>query len=158
MTILLTIIRVTAIGDLRRILVFLAGIFAITWAILFSQVWWVCEAEPDWKSLPSPQCNLGRNVAIAQIISGCSSISIVISHFITSSFESADVISDAILIFAPVRLVWRVRLSLPQKIRATAIFSATTLSTAVSLYHASWVLRDGGLNEAMAAVIQVFLY
>lgn len=134
MTILFTIIRVTAIGSLRRLLVCIAAMFAVTWVILFAQVWWVCETEPGWKDQPSPQCDLGRNVAIAQIIT--------------------DVLSDAVLIVAPIRLVWRVRLSMAQKIRVIAIFSSTMLSTAVSLNHASWVIRGGGLMEAMAAVIQ----
>lgn len=47
----------------------IAIIFGIVWALLFSQLWWICENEPSWKTQPRPQCDLGRNVAITQIIS-----------------------------------------------------------------------------------------
>ncbi|CCL99491.1 uncharacterized protein FIBRA_01509 [Fibroporia radiculosa] len=133
-SILFTIIRLTVPGRLRKGLILSACAFGLTWAILFAQVWWVCEKEPGWKESPTPQCDLGRNVAIAQVI--------------------ADVLGDSILIVAPIRLVWGIKLTRPQKIRVIAVFSSTSLTTAVSLNHASWVLRDGGLIEALASVIQ----
>ena len=76
--------------------------------------------------------------------------------FRSSSWQKiADVISDAILILAPVRLVWKTKLSAAQKIRVMAIFSTTLITTAVSLNHAYFVLKWGGLREALAAVLQV---
>lgn len=69
MTILFTIIRISPLGTLRRVLVVLAALFGVTWIILFSQVWWVCEGDTSWKDLSIPECDLGRNVAIAQMIS-----------------------------------------------------------------------------------------
>lgn len=68
-SILFTIVRLTVRGSLRNTLMFVFAAFIVAWIILFAQVFWVCEAEPGWKSLPRPQCDLGRNVAIAQIIS-----------------------------------------------------------------------------------------
>jgi hypothetical protein len=67
---LFTIVRLTIPGTFfRRVLIFTAISFYIAWALLFSQVWWICETESSWKTQPHPQCDLGRGVAIAQIIS-----------------------------------------------------------------------------------------
>jgi len=74
---------------------------------------------------------------------------------VLTTLLAADVISDAILIFAPLQLVWRTTLSRAQKIRITAIFSTTFITTAVSMNHVYFVLEKGGLEEALAAVIQV---
>ncbi|KAG7441922.1 uncharacterized protein BT62DRAFT_1079673 [Guyanagaster necrorhizus] len=132
-SILFTIIRLS-VGNMRRILTFISFLFLIAWLILFAQVWWVCEKEPGWKNATIPQCMLGENVAIAQI--------------------TVDVISDAILIVAPIRLLWRVHLESSTKIRLMAVFGTTLITTAVSLYHAYVVFRIGGLPEARAATIQ----
>ena len=69
-SILFTVVRLTSpFSTLRKILLFVFVAFLVTWVILFAQPFWICEAEPDWKSEPRPQCELGRDVAIAQIIS-----------------------------------------------------------------------------------------
>uniref|UniRef100_A0A8H8CE80 Rhodopsin domain-containing protein n=1 Tax=Psilocybe cubensis TaxID=181762 RepID=A0A8H8CE80_PSICU len=135
MSILLTIIRVS-LGRLRTVLVWTGVLFGVTWAILFAQIWWVCEANPNqWKSQIHPQCPLGTQVAVAQVIT--------------------DVLSDAILILAPIQLVWRINLDYQQKIRVVAIFSTTLATTAISLNHAYFVLKWGGLPELLAAVLQI---
>jgi len=135
-SILLTVIRLS-LGKMRKVLVWVGFVFFIAWAVLFAQIFWVCDRNtinPTWKSDFAPQCPLGLKVAIAQVIT--------------------DVISDAILILAPVRLVWKTKLSAAQKIRVMAIFSTTLMTTAVSLNHAYFVLKWGGLREALAAVLQ----
>ncbi|KAG1770339.1 hypothetical protein EV702DRAFT_1140027 [Suillus placidus] len=133
-SILLTVVRLTVPGTLRRVLKFTTVTFVIAWAILFAQVWWTCESEPSWKTQPRPQCDLGRNVAIAQIIT--------------------DVFGDAILILAPFRLIYKVRLTKAQKIRILAIFSTSAITSIVSLAHAYYVLTAGGLKEAVAAMVE----
>ncbi|KAG1886530.1 hypothetical protein F4604DRAFT_1276779 [Suillus subluteus] len=133
-SILLTVVRLTIPGSLRRALTYAKVMFIIAWAVLFAQVWWVCESEPGWKTQPRPQCDLGRNVAIAQIIT--------------------DVFGDTILILAPIRLIYKVRLTRAQKIRIIAIFSTSAITTVVSLAHAYYVLSDGGLKEAVAAMVE----
>jgi hypothetical protein len=65
---LCTIIRMS-FGRLRQILSWTLLVFGGTWAILFAQVWWTCENEPGWKHNIPAQCSLGRQVAIAQVIS-----------------------------------------------------------------------------------------
>jgi len=69
-SILFTIVRLTIPGTLiRRVLMYAAIIFGAVWALLLSQLCWICETESSWKSQPHPQCDLGRSVAITQIIS-----------------------------------------------------------------------------------------
>ncbi|KAG1785744.1 uncharacterized protein HD556DRAFT_1249330 [Suillus plorans] len=133
-SILLTVVRLTAPGTLRKILMRTTAVFFILWAVLSAQVLWTCEDEPNWKTEPRPQCSLGKNVAIAQIIT--------------------DVFGDTVLILAPFRLIYKVRLTKAQKIRILAIFSTSITTTVVSLVHAYYILSDEGLNEAMAAMVE----
>ncbi|KAG2141421.1 uncharacterized protein EDB93DRAFT_1241775 [Suillus bovinus] len=133
-SILLTVVRLTAPGTLRRVFIHTTMIFVILWAILSAQVLWTCESEPNWKTQSRPQCYLGSNVAIAQIIT--------------------DVFGDTVLILAPVRLVYKARLSKAHKIRILLIFSTSAITTVVSLAHAYYVLSDGELKEAVAAIVE----
>ncbi|KAI0309178.1 hypothetical protein OF83DRAFT_1038265, partial [Amylostereum chailletii] len=131
-SILFTVIRLS-FGCLRQVLVYMSAGFVLLWAILFAQVWWVCETEPSWKSQLIPQCFLGTNVAIAQVIT--------------------DVACNVVLIAAPVKLLYNI-VNRPLKIRLISVFSTTIVTTATSLYHAYVVLRIGGTSEATAALIQ----
>jgi hypothetical protein len=151
-SILFTVVRLTVPGTLRKILTYTTIIFVIAWAVLSAQVWWTCESEPGWKTQPRPQCDLGRNVAIAQIISE-DQHPIQCNNFLTGI--SADVFGDTILILAPFRLIYKVRLTKAQKIRILAIFSTSAITTIVSLAHSYYVLTDGGLKEAVAAMVEV---
>lgn len=67
----------------------------------------------------------------------------------------ADVISDLLLVAAPMRLLWRVQLQRGLKLRLRAVFATTLIGTAVSLYHAYCVLRFSGIPEFLAATLQV---
>ncbi|KAG2144229.1 hypothetical protein DEU56DRAFT_235986 [Suillus clintonianus] len=134
-SILFTIVRLTVPGTfMRRVLMCTAIIFGIVWALLFSQLWWICESEPGWKTQPHPQCNLGRNVAITQMIT--------------------DVLGDSVLIMAPFCLIYKVRLSRAQKVRVSSVFSASAITTAVSLTHAYYIFSGGGLKVIMTAIVE----
>ncbi|KAG1884283.1 hypothetical protein F4604DRAFT_1732496, partial [Suillus subluteus] len=135
LSILFTIVRLTIPKTIfRRALMSAVIIFGIAWALLFSQVWWVCESESGWKTQPRPQCDLGRDVAIAQIIT--------------------DVLGDFVLILAPFSLLYKIRLSTGQKVRVLAVFSASAITTIVSLTHAYYIFSGRGANEGMAAVVE----
>ncbi|KAG1808974.1 uncharacterized protein BJ212DRAFT_1381702 [Suillus subaureus] len=108
--------------------------FGIVWALLFSQLWWICETESSWKTQPRPQCNLGKDVAITQMIT--------------------DVLGDFVLILAPFCLVYKVRLSRTQKVRVLSVFSASAITTIVSLTHAYYIFSAGGLKVIMAAIVE----
>ncbi|KAI6156781.1 hypothetical protein BKA82DRAFT_712343 [Pisolithus tinctorius] len=134
-SILFTVVRLTSPGSLRRWIVRTAVAFVVAWMILGAQIFWTCEAESGWKTQPRPQCDTGRNVAIAQIIT--------------------DVIGDTVLILAPFRLIHQVRLTKAQKIRLLSIFSTSAVTTVVSLTHAYYVFYNGGLKVIIAAVVEV---
>ncbi|KIJ25241.1 hypothetical protein M422DRAFT_273819 [Sphaerobolus stellatus SS14] len=133
LSILYTIIRLST-GTLRLILLYASAIFLIIWAVLFAQVWWMCEKEPGWKDKPHPQCNLGMEVAVAQVIT--------------------EILCDAFLVFVPLRLVWKIKLARSQKIRVNAVFSTTIISTTVSLAHAYYLVKMGGTSESLSGVVE----
>jgi hypothetical protein len=134
-SILFTIVRLTIPGTLiRKVLMYAAIIFGTIWALLFSQLCWICETESGWKTQPHPQCDLGRSVAITQMIT--------------------DVLSDFFLIFAPFFFIYNVRLSRAQKVRVLSVFSTSAITTAVSLTHAYYIFSGGGTKEVMAAMVE----
>ncbi|KAG1872289.1 hypothetical protein F4604DRAFT_2013148 [Suillus subluteus] len=134
LSILFTVVRLAYWGTQRRILICIAIIFGVVWALLFAQVWWTCELNPSWKKLPRPQCPLGRNVAIAQIVT--------------------DVLGDTVLILAPFLLIYKATLTTAQRVRVICLFSTSAITTAVSLTHAYYVLTVGELKEAISAMFE----
>lgn len=62
-----------------------------------------------------------------------------------------------ILIIAPMRLFWGVRLQRSLKLRLIAVFTTTAITTVVGLYHSYTVFRVGeaALGEVMSSTIQV---
>ncbi|KAG2098942.1 uncharacterized protein F5147DRAFT_341209 [Suillus discolor] len=138
LSILFTVVRLTVPGtSIRKALISTAITFGVVWALLSLQLLWVCETESGWKIQPHPQCDLGRSVAIAQIITG--------------------VLGDTVLIFAPFSLIYGIRLSSPQKIRVLAVFSASMITTIVSLAHVYYIFSNGGTKEVMAGVVEAFV-
>ncbi|KAG2124163.1 hypothetical protein BD769DRAFT_1468852 [Suillus cothurnatus] len=135
LSILFTVVRLAYWGTQRRMLIGIAIIFGVVWAILFAQVWWTCELNPSWKKLPRPQCPLGRDVAVAQIVT--------------------DVFGDTVLILAPFILIYKATLTTAQRVRVICLFSTSAITTAVSLTHAYYVFTVGGLQEAVSAMFEV---
>ncbi|KAI0030144.1 hypothetical protein K488DRAFT_88037 [Vararia minispora EC-137] len=131
-SILFTIVRLS-FGTFRAGLLCVFWVFLGTWTVLFAQVWWVCEGDTSWKSLENPQCPLGKQVAVAQLVT--------------------DVVSDAVLVLAPLYLLAGVK-NRALVIRVMAVFFTTVLSTAFSLYHGYEILTVGGTSEARAATFQ----
>ncbi|THU96102.1 hypothetical protein K435DRAFT_665124 [Dendrothele bispora CBS 962.96] len=109
--------------------------FLIIWAILDAQVWWTCERQPGWKDREIAQCMLGKDVAIAQLITDC--------------------VADLILIIAPVYLLSTLRTMRSLRIRLMVVFSSTIFTTIFSLVHAYAILKDLGFMEFMFAVVEV---
>lgn len=135
LSILFSVVRITPPGNTRKFLFGLVGTFVLIWIILFAQVFWVCENEPLWKDTPAPQCALGRNVAIAQLIS--------------------DIYADASLIAAPLRLLWNLGVTRAQRNRLLLVFSSSIITAIASLIHAYYVLRVGGLDEVFVAIVEI---
>jgi hypothetical protein len=68
MCILCTLIRISVDRMMRKMLYVAAGAFLVAWAVLLAQVFWTCESDPAWKHAAVKQCELGKKVAIAQVI------------------------------------------------------------------------------------------
>jgi hypothetical protein len=150
---LCTIIRLS-FGRLRQILVWTLLVFGVTWSVLFAQVWWTCERQPGWKQHIPAQCSLGREVAIAQVISEYPYLLHISRARLTAI--AADVFCDIVLIAAPSYILWTYLLDRKGlKIRLTAVFSSTIFTTIFSLVHAYAIFQDLGLLEFMMAVVEV---
>jgi hypothetical protein len=65
------------------------------------------------------------------------------------------VVTDAILVFTPIYLIWPARLPKGTKIRLSAVFAATLATTAISLYKVYTTIVVGGLAEEISAEIEV---
>ena len=145
--------------------------YFVLWAILIAQVFWVCESEPGWKvrdtahfpSVPLirpisaqvpivPQCKLGMNVAIAQLISRQNGS---VFPLCSNHHSLADIYADTVLITAPLRLLWNLGVSTSQRRRLLLVFSSCIGTTIASLVHAYYVLRVGGLDEVFVAICEV---
>lgn len=67
---------------------------------------------------------------------------------------TADVIADVVLIVAPLKFLWGVNLKRSQKIRLYALFSASIITTVVSIVQDWLVLSAGGLREETASMVE----
>ena len=74
-----------------------------------------------------------------------------------SEITAADILADLILICVPVRLFLNSRLEAGLKTRLIIIFSASILTTVVSLVHAYYLLRVGGTDVLISAIVEVCL-
>ncbi|KAJ7777300.1 hypothetical protein B0H16DRAFT_1712320 [Mycena metata] len=134
LSILFSIIRVDPNGTRRRFLLGVALVFGGTCLILIGQLFWVCErTENPWKDSATPQCPLSRQVVILQLVS--------------------DVVSDTILIVAPLQLLVYLEDNVLRR-RLCIIFSMCTITTIVSLVHAVLILTGGGPDVLVAAVVE----
>ncbi|KIJ58059.1 hypothetical protein HYDPIDRAFT_103344, partial [Hydnomerulius pinastri MD-312] len=107
LSILLALIRVSnPTGTLRRTVLSFAGSFAVMCVTLTTQKIYVCAKH---------ECMMSTSVAVAQLIT--------------------DVISDIVLVTAPIRLLREVRMSKNRRILLLSAFSASLLISAVSIPH-----------------------
>ncbi|EIW80922.1 hypothetical protein CONPUDRAFT_165164 [Coniophora puteana RWD-64-598 SS2] len=135
-SILTTIICLTIYPRTRRWFLACLAMFAVACIVLMAQEIWTCEGSPEWKHLDSPpQCSLGLQVAIAQII--------------------ANFFSDALLIIAPLRLIYGARLSKAQRIRITTVFCASAATTAVSVWHVYYLIHREGRIDILAGILEM---
>ncbi|KAI0045762.1 hypothetical protein FA95DRAFT_1495059 [Auriscalpium vulgare] len=133
-SILFSIIRIDPDPHTRRRLRWVAAAFIGAIGFFIAQILWVCEPEPTWKDLPSPQCHLTKQVAICQLVS--------------------DIIADSLLIALPLRLIHGMRDTRLRR-RIMFIFSTSIVTTVVSLVHAIYIIRLGGKNVLITALVEL---
>lgn len=69
LSILFSIIRLDPDAHIRRRLFFVAGLFIAALLFFLAQLLWTCQPDGDgWMGERSPQCMLGKTVAICQLI------------------------------------------------------------------------------------------
>lgn len=71
--------------------------------------------------------------------------------------HAADFTADLILVFMPIRLLWRIKLSPSRRALLTGIFSASIFTTITSIVHGVYVLSDDRNAEGIWAHILVRL-
>ncbi|KAI0818934.1 hypothetical protein BC629DRAFT_687674 [Irpex lacteus] len=133
LSILCTVIRISSAPRMLRFLHICVYLFIVSWVVLAAQVLWICIPEQSWKSQPTPQCLLGDSAAISQSIT-----------FIGT---------DAILVYAPIQMIYNAKLPPGAKFRLITIFAATLITTAASVYYIYAMLRINGITEDFAATI-----
>jgi len=134
LSILFSIIRIDTNPGQRKRLLLVAAIFALAGVLLLAQLFWVCEPNPAWKQLPTPQCPLDKQIVVCQLVS--------------------DVISDCILIAAPIKL-FRDILDKGLRRRLMLIFSAAIMTTIVASVHAVYILTHQKIQNLIAATIEI---
>ncbi|KAL1738482.1 hypothetical protein HDZ31DRAFT_50924 [Schizophyllum fasciatum] len=130
-SILCTILRI-APAYWRNYLRAIGVAFAAMFLLLFIQLIIHCESAGDqWKNTTG-QCDLGKSIAITQLIT--------------------DILTDAALSLIPVRLLWQSNLSKAERIRLIVVFTSCLSTTIVSLVHAYYIFAQIGLNEIYCAI------
>ncbi|VDB92045.1 unnamed protein product [Peniophora sp. CBMAI 1063] len=134
LSILFSIIRIDPDPRWQYRLKWVAAIFIAALLFFLAQLFWVCEPKGhEWKNLPSPQCHLGLQVVICQVVS--------------------DVIADLLLITLPIRLIYGMTDRALRR-RLMFIFSTAIVTTFVSLVHAAYIIKDGTTSVLISAVVE----
>ncbi|KAF8190262.1 hypothetical protein K438DRAFT_1831669 [Mycena galopus ATCC 62051] len=123
LSILFSIVRVDHSAKRRRRLFWVAVAFVGAAIFIFGEGIWVCESKPSWKISEEGYCGLALPIAIVGLVT--------------------DIISDAILLFAPLPLFRQLTdISLGRKL--IVIFSTCVVATIVCP-PLSWSRRDSHL-------------
>ncbi|KAJ7364587.1 hypothetical protein DFH08DRAFT_274963 [Mycena albidolilacea] len=116
---------------LRKITTGVAAVFAVFWLGLMIQVAHVCGKDKSWYKMTKPQCRLDHGVAVLEL--------------------STDVFADLALAIIPIILIRNTMLPSSQRKMLVVIFTASLLTTLVSIVHAVFVLGPSGSLEGISA-------
>lgn len=64
-------------------------------------------------------------------------------------------IGDIILVIAPVKLLWNIRVSRALRIRLITVFSMSIVTTIVSLCQNYYLIHDGGVRDFIVSHVEV---
>jgi len=116
---------------LRKVAEWTGCIFFLMWAGSLIQKTYICASNRSWYQLETPQCHLGKDVAIVELIT--------------------DLFADISLAIIPIRLLQGVGLSPDKRRMLHIMFGASLLISVVSIVHAVFLLGPSGLFEAITA-------
>ncbi|EIW78029.1 hypothetical protein CONPUDRAFT_61887, partial [Coniophora puteana RWD-64-598 SS2] len=69
---------------------------------------------------------------------------------------SADISGDVILVFLPLRLLWRTRLQVHLRVLTRTVFAMSILSSAVSIAHTVFLIPTASFASALTVELQVY--
>ncbi|KAH9926761.1 uncharacterized protein B0H18DRAFT_332377 [Fomitopsis serialis] len=154
MSILFSIMRIIPrLMHMRRHTYFCAALFLIMWIVVLTQKLYICVHNDEWQHKPNAQCILGESVGGVELASEPIHRSIgrgMCSH----STTIADIIADTILVALPIRLLWDIGISSSTRKLLMAIFSASMVTTVVSIVHTAFELGPNRNAEAIAAHVE----
>jgi hypothetical protein len=138
----------------RTGILFVAAIFALVGVLLAAQVYWLCSTNHTWGKHHVPQCPLGTQFVVCQLV--CKSMVLRSLHmFYSGDFtRTADVAADSILMIIPIKLFHDI-LEKCLRRRLMLIFSASFMTTVVSLVHKGYIIVHGDLKDLIAAGVEV---
>ncbi|KZT70455.1 hypothetical protein DAEQUDRAFT_737396 [Daedalea quercina L-15889] len=135
MSILFSIMRIIPrLMNLRRHSYFCAALFLAMWIAVLAQKLYICTHHTAWQAQKNVQCVLGEAVGAVEL--------------------ATDIVADAILVALPVRLLWDIGISPPTRKLLMAIFSASMITTVVSIVHTAFELGPDRDAEAIAAHVE----
>jgi len=135
MSILFSVVRVIPpAGRLLKFAYASACLFACMWVTLIIQKAVICERNDAWKLGPRTQCRLGSSVATLEVANDC--------------------VSDAILIFIPIRLLWDASIKKGDRKLLMSVFSASLLTTIISIVHDLYLFTSNRDMEAIMAHVE----
>ncbi|KAJ7847070.1 hypothetical protein B0H13DRAFT_2285643 [Mycena leptocephala] len=130
LSILFSIIRIEPSAERRRLLFWVAATFVAAALLLLGQMFWICESNPSWKNFES------------------------VRYYAYVACVKADVISDSILLLAPLPLFRKlINKSLGYKL--TIMFSSCVVTTIVSLVHAVFILTHYDTMIFISAIVEI---
>ena len=131
----------------------IAVAFLVCGSVMIGQLFWVCEPIGyKWKFAAAPQCPVGFQVVICQIV--CKFQTCTVFELIFLKPKAADVVADLILHIAPLK-VFRILTDRSLRRRLMIIFSTCIATTIVSLVHAAYVLGNGRIQDLISALVEV---
>ena|SRR5882762_2734345 len=156
LSILFSIIRIVPCERHRNRLLFVAVAFIMMGILLICQAVWVCDPDDSWKQNQLDRCPLSKQVVILQII--CEFWPSKYYHYLhllaTNFWHTAYTVTDVILMVAPVK-VFRDLLDKGLRRRLILIFSASIMTTIVSLVHSVYICINGGIKSIIAGCVEV---
>ena len=136
-----------------KFLIIIAGGFLVYGSVMVGQLYWVCEPiGHKWKDETAPQCPLGLQVVICQVI--CKSQMCMVFEFIFLKFNAADVVADSILLFFPLK-IFQTLTDRALRRRLMIIFSTCIATTIVSLVHAAYIIASENIQILISAEVEV---
>jgi hypothetical protein len=174
-SILASVIRIMPGGLLRIAALYVSGLFVVLFAVCIAQVVWVCEMELKLNSTgapgmcPSlnlhsnaryyerssssiPDCSFAKQVAILQT-TGDSNVPPLISSY--STLYEAAMISDALLIFFPLRTLRQLKNHPGLRRRLQFTFAASAVTTCASINSGVFNWKRIQFGYQVAVLIEV---